>query len=1058
MLKSLIVAAPAGSGKTEELSRRYIELLKQGVEPERILTLTFTDKAAAEMKERILKRLRENHPALYGKVRENILRLRISTIHSFCLSLLRRFAPHIGLDPSIEALDGAGATALWGRALYDTLARIAAEPRTSEDYCNLMNLVTRDKTQTWGRLTEQFATLYQKRTAVEHAVPAPIDEARLAAIGCELRDNPEGPAFIPGYKGLFPLRPDTAAVTATVGLMAERQSIFLTQAGTPRKQKLTPEQRDLAIRLAEYRQLLLTKYWYAEFGRMFDLFRRRFLAKYDEYKREASAVDFTDMEQSALRVITEDEQWQNILYAFDEQTDHLLVDEFQDTSYLQWAIVRKLIEEWLSGEGAKADRGIEPTIFIVGDVKQSIYLFRDAKVEVFSAVRDELRAALGDRLEEKHIEYNYRSLQAIIDFTNALFAKLMSPMNQAGPTTAEPWRTTYEPFQRGRKNDSPGRVEILLDRSEGSMKERRKVEAEMLCRRILSLIGTRSESHGPGSEVSGALAGPSPLLVYDRNPDGSETARPCECGDIAILVRKRTHLDYFTDALCRYGIPYIAVGGTGFFAEPEVCQLKSLLSFLIDPTDGFALYALLRGPLFALPERDLLLANSEPGRLLWDRLQAYAQKKLPLAPTVAALQSWLGRVNRQTLAGILEQALSERSAWTIFWEPQRVANIRKFLHVIETMEFEGQHPLRILEYFDGHPDEKRADVSVETRSAVQIVTVHGAKGLQFPVVFYPECELPPDNNRGDSLLIEERGPQQAWVSFIPDSGIRKANDFHAEFADKEAEEEKRVFYVACTRATDALFLSGIWRERRGGSPLSWLEEHLGLEEDGHGFRLKEEIPSVHCLTAQDIPAVAPAPAAKKQPKPPVRTAPISPEPAPSIRAVTRNLASDFQRHGEESVGTGEVIHMLLEEISNGTLTADGAQFTTEIQRLLRLAGLDSSLSASIGSKIQDLMSNVAVWSIIKPQPDSFAELPIAFSDGKTVLTGRIDRVSVTDTEVRIYDYKTFKVGKKDIPALAREYYDGQLKYYEVACSRLYPGKKVSTFLIFTALPEIVQTS
>jgi ATP-dependent helicase/nuclease subunit A len=1053
MLKSLIVAAPAGSGKTEELSRRYIELLKQGVEPERILTLTFTDKAAAEMKERILKRLRDNHPALYRKVRENILRLRISTIHSFCLSLLRRFAPHIGLDPTLEALDDAGSAGLWNRALYDTLARIAAEPSTSGDYRTLMNLVTRDKSQTWGRLTEQFATLYKKRTAVEHAVPAPLDEAKFAALGHELRADPEGPALIPGYKDLFPLHADPAVVTTAVELMAEHQSTFLTQAGTPRKQRLTPEQRDLAVRLAEYRQLLLTKNWYAEFGRMFDLFRRQFLATYDKYKREASAVDFTDMERSALRIITEDEQWQNILYAFDEQTDHLLVDEFQDTSYIQWAIVRKLTEEWLSGEGAKTDRGIEPTIFIVGDVKQSIYLFRDAKVEVFAAVRGELRAALGDRLEEKHIEYNYRSLQSIIDFSNTLFARLMAA---TGDSPQSPWRTLYEPFLRGRQNDAPGRVEILLDRNEGNMEERRRAEAEMLCRRIQSLIGTRSEAQSPGSEVSGALAGPSPLLIYDRDPGGSETARPCECGDIAILLRKRTHLDYFTDALCRNGIPYIAVGGTGFYAEPEVSHLKSLLSFLVDPADSFALYALLRGPLFALPERDLLLANSEPGRLLWDRLQAYAQKRPSLALAVVALRSWLGRVNRQKLAGILEQALSERRAWTIFWEPQRVANIRKFLHVIETMELEGQHPLRILEYLDGHPDERRADVSVETSGAVQIVTVHGAKGLQFPVVFYPECELPPDNNRGDSLLIEERAPQQAWVSFIPDSGIRKTNDFHAEFADKEAEEEKRVFYVACTRATDALFLSGIWRERRGDSPLSWLEEHLGLEEDGHGFRLKEEIPGVHCLTARDIPAAAPAPALKKQPKPPVRTAPITPEPAPSIRAVTRNLASDFQRHGEDSIGLGEIIHKLLEEVSNGTLTADRQPLTAEIQRLLRLNGLDVSLSTSIESTVHSLVSNVPLWDIIKAQPNSFAELPIMYRDADDMIhTGRIDRVIVTDGEARVYDYKTFKVTKKDIPELAHEYYEGQLKYYEEAVRKLYPDRKVSSFLIFTAIPFIV---
>jgi ATP-dependent helicase/nuclease subunit A len=170
------------------------------------------------------------------------------------------------------------------------------------------------------------------------------------------------------------------------------------------------------------------------------------------------------------------------------------------------------------------------------------------------------------------------------------------------------------------------------------------------------------------------------------------------------------------------------------------------------------------------------------------------------------------------------------------------------------------------------------------------------------------------------------------------------------------------------------------------------------------------------------------------------------------------MPRDFQQHGEENVGLGEVIHNVLESISNGKLTADSSQLTAEIQRLLRLHGLDLSLSADLQSAICNLQSDTAVWSIIAPQPNSFAELPITYSDGDTLFTGRIDRVIVTDAEVRIYDYKTFKVAKKDIPALAREYYDGQLRFYEEACRRLYPGKKVTSYIVFTATPTIVETS
>ncbi|MEO0085855.1 MAG: UvrD-helicase domain-containing protein, partial [candidate division WOR-3 bacterium] len=539
MLKSLIVAAPAGSGKTEELSRRYIELLRLGVAPERILTLTFTEKAAAEMKERILKRLCQSDPDLYVRVRENILRLRISTIHAFCLGLLRRFAPHVGLDPALEGLEESGAKALWSRALHDTLIRIASEPRTSADYRDLMALVTRGKSLGWEDLTGQFSKLYEKRVAVEHAVLAPAALERLRVLRAQLAAHPIGREKLPGcYAELFPdeLSPETVA--RTLERLDEHRLVFLNPGGGPiRRCGRRKDIREWNELMAEYRNVLLTLTDYEEFGRMLDLFRRRFLAAYEEYKRQAGAVDFVDMEHRALKVIAEDEQWQSILYAFDEQTDHLLVDEFQDTSYLQWAIILKLTEEWRAGRGAKAELGIEPTIFIVGDVKQSIYLFRDAKVEVFAEARRRLHEDLGDRVADKHIKCNYRSLQAIIDFTNTFFSRLMS---QTGPTNPA-WRTVYEPFERGRRNDAAGQVEILLDRSDENLPERRKLEAELICRRILSITGS--------------------LTIFDRQPDGSETPRACEYGDIAILIRARTHLTTLTDVLHRHSIPFVTVGG-----------------------------------------------------------------------------------------------------------------------------------------------------------------------------------------------------------------------------------------------------------------------------------------------------------------------------------------------------------------------------------------------------------------------------------------------------------------------------------------------------------------
>jgi ATP-dependent helicase/nuclease subunit A len=1085
-LRHKVVFAPAGSGKTHALSQRYIDLLKAEVPPERILTLTFTEKAAAEMKERIFSRLAAEDAGLHRFLRDNALKLRISTIHSFCLSLVRRFAPLLNLDPRVDVLSDS--TTTWESAKYDVLMRVAEAERNSEDYARLMDLVTRNRTQGWGRLSDLFDSLFAKRVAVQRGKLLDAETGRLDSIAAALRENPVGRAKLDNYSHLFPRRLSLDALREVFDLLETNADTYRTGGGTPRIRGCSDEEQAWNVQMCEYRNLVATALWGEEFGQALDLFQRRFLAAYTDAKRGQGNVDYDDMEYLAWQVLRDETEWQNILCAFDEHTDHILVDEFQDTSFLQWGIIDKLTEEWRSGEGAKTDRGVQPTVFIVGDEKQSIYMFRDAKVEVFATAADKLEQWLGkDKLERETLEKNYRSLQSIIDFNNALFSRLMSPTSQTGPTgqtESQPWRTRYAPFTRARANTDPGRVELILAHSDANAAERRALEARFIARRIRSLVeDPKSKVQSPKSKVEPLqtanckLQTTAPLTVYERQPDVPETSRPCEYKDIAILIRSRTHLGAYEKALREADIPFLVLGGAGFYAEAEVQYLHSLLAFLIDPTDDVSLYVTLRGPFFDIPERDLFFANSpsasspapRPSALapfLWDRIKARAEPGASLAAAVSALDGWLAHVHREPLARILSRALGERKVWARFWEPQREANVRKFITIIEGMEAGGEHPLRILNALEqAGGDEAKADVRVEDQPGVQILTVHSAKGLQFPVVFLPGLDdgIRAAGSSGDKLVVEEVDQDSVLVSYIPESGIRKENPFHQQFVAKEYEEEKRVFYVACTRARDAMFLTGVWHHRAmKNTRLAWLVENLGLREAEDGFALEPELPGITCITPSDIPETkAPAPAAhdkKPAPRRHPRPSSLAPRPTPSIRAVTRNLASDFQRHGEDSVGLGEVIHKLLEEISNGTLTADRQPLTAEITRLLRLAGLPSSLSANLQSAISNLQSATAVWDIVRPRPDSFTELPIMYSDGATVHTGRIDRVIVTNDEVRLYDYKTFKVSKKEVPLLASEYYEGQLHYYEQACSRLYPGRKVSTFLIFTALPAIQQTS
>ncbi|MFO7675581.1 MAG: UvrD-helicase domain-containing protein [bacterium] len=1037
-LKSQVVFAPAGSGKTERLSRRYIELLEAGVPPERILTLTFTEKAAAEMKERIFQRLADKNPDLHQQLRRNALRLRIGTIHSFCLTLVRRFAPNLGLDPRVDVLTAEGE--LWNAAKYDTLMTIAESRGDRQALELLLDLITTEDRIGWEALSRQYDHFFARRVNIARGRVRLADRAELARVVRELRADPRADGL--DDPAAFPDELTPATVSAALTALYARRDLFMNaRSDTPRLTRAAErEWNEICFR---YYSLLRQDAAAAEFARSFELFRTRFLDTYTRRKREAGQVDYDDMESLALDLLRQDPDWQNVLRAFDEHTDHLLVDEFQDTSFLQWGIVDKLTEEWRSGQGIKTELGIEPTIFIVGDDKQSIYGFREAKVEVFTGVADELEKGLGpERLERLTLEDNYRSLEAIINFNNVLFSRLM-----ACESDAPAWRTRYKPFRRARNNAAPGRVEVIITPSGKTVAERRVADACAVARRIRALTDPA---------VSCPTRVPAPFTVYDRNPDGTETGRPCTFGDIGILVRQHKTIPFIEAALRDCGVPFLVAGGTGFYHEPEVRYAIALLAALVDPADDLALYATLRGPVFDIPEADLLLSGIR-GR---DRNPPGNSGSCPLDSALADLERWRARIAAEPLALVLEEALTERRAWQAFWEPQRQANLRRLLAIIEDRAADGEAPLRILCALQDPGDDAKAAVRTEGVNAVQILTVHTAKGLQFPVAFFPaqdESIKPLEAKSGSQLVIEEVSADEVEVSWLSDAGLRRQSNCHMTHREKEIEEEKRVFYVACTRARDALFLTGAYHEKGiANSRLLWLIEHLGLDPVNLSLDSPDTLPGVTVTNGAelgDMTGIRPGIQDRVPgiPKP----APPPPDPAPTERIlpVTRNLARDFTRLSDEAIHTGELIHRILELISQGVV--DPGRLPEAIEHLL--AGLPAERRRYILDHLDALRADAEAWSIVTPQENAEAELPVMYTDGETLRTGRVDRVIITPDEVRIYDYKTFPVRPREIGTLAREYHDGQLRHYVEALRRIYQAKKVSTFLLFTALPRIVET-
>ncbi|MCS7258100.1 MAG: UvrD-helicase domain-containing protein, partial [candidate division WOR-3 bacterium] len=673
MLKSKIVLSPAGSGKTERLARRYIELLENGVLPERILTITFTEKAAAEMKARIFQILKQENPELYKKIIEKSMLLRIKTIDSFCLSLLKRFAQLCGYEYDLDVLSDS--SYLQKLSIVEAMSKIEKSGPELKDYQRLVYIIANQKFKGWGIIEELFGALYERRLTQERvqiAVTEGLNE--LFVIVEELKNHPITIQKIPEFENLILNPLEAQNIEKIIQNFEIIKHKFLQSSGKLRSAKKSPLENEWYKKIFDcYRIVnqLNNQKWLKE---AVDLFTNCFLEEFSKLKKERNLVDFADLEILTYKILTENPNWANVLYFFDEHTDHILVDEFQDTSFLQWAIIRKLTEEWFAGLGIKQEQQIKPTIFLVGDDKQSIYMFRNAHPEIFNYARAYFESRLKGDFDYEEVTSNYRSLPAITHFTNQVFSQLMGADKQSDLSTIK-----YKAFESKRNNSNPGVVEIILISSK-DQKDIRKKEAEILAKKILTIINTP--------------------IIYDKD----EKPQSVRFEDIAVLLRSRTYLDKYEKAFRKYRIPFVIIKGMGFYSTPEVALLKELVSFLVDPNNDYSFYVILKSPLFGLTEKELLTISQYQSNgivnSLWQRFQKYAQTQPSYQELVNKIIKWTSTVGLSSLVEIIQEILNSQNIWRIFWEEERIVNIRKFLNMVDELETKGLTPDFIVDYFE----------------------------------------------------------------------------------------------------------------------------------------------------------------------------------------------------------------------------------------------------------------------------------------------------------------------------------------------------------------------
>ncbi len=1029
--KSIMISAPAGSGKTQKLAGRYIALLQSGVDIERILAVTFTDKAAAEMKQRILAILKEEDPVLYGNLLERMPLMRVTTIHSFCGTLLRRFSFEAGINPDYIIEDAVDSSMAWEEALYEVLMEAGKGKGGHELFYETL---AEKGFRGLDFLRGNVAYLYGKTPFSLKASPFSHSAGESDSLLGELRSWPGAHELLEDYDAIL-------GVDGPAKIFAA-EKYFLTEKKEPRKRpvpllKNLVDYRGWAEKMHILWKERKVEHHKKQTERIGEIFKRCMQA-YQDRKKRRGILDFSDLEYRAHQMLTEDPEWGNILYAFDEKTDHILVDEFQDTNYFQWGIINKLTEEWRSGMGAKREEGGRPTVFFVGDEKQSIYYFRGADVEIFGNAKEKLRDWLGEEFCYEEVRDNYRSLPVIIEFTNQVFSAIM----QTGQNPF-PWKTAYTTFTARRPGDPErGNVEIILLATEDELTlDAKEKEAEALARRINGLVGN-----------------------YQVRDKSSRMQRPAGYMDIAILLRKRTHLKIYEKALRKRNIPFVAVKGIGFYQEPEVAMLRALVFFLSDPADDYSLYVLLKSPFFQMREDRILEVLEREGDSLYAKLlhclldgDGPGSGTDGLKRPAQLLREWLSLEPRLLLAELIEHTLVKTGAWKGLHEAQTRANVKKFIRIIEDLEAEGKSLIKIRDFLErtcDRNDEAKANVNTEGMDAVRIMTIHGSKGLEFPIVFVPGIDEPFSLRTGENLVYEEGG--EFFYKFEPEVSLRRQDkDFLVHLA-KEEEEQKRLFYVAVTRAEEALFLLGRW-SNRDDTFLAYLKQGVGLEKSGPAFSIRSDIKEVSVLTEDDLnnlKEVSPIQRDKERHLAPVEVTPLIIQKQVPWRAVTETGELKMS-HGSDWTVLGEILHGIFDGVSKGIIQDQDLGIHAE--KMLLSSGFsqkDRAEKAAIIEKQIEGMKRTGLWQrIVLPREDSYAELPFVLGTEDAVYTGRIDRIIKEEGIYNIYDYKTVPVKEGEIGYLL-EHYSAQLNSYKRAVMELFETDKVKTFVVFTHKGEV----
>ncbi|MEG3620069.1 double-strand break repair helicase AddA [Magnetovibrio sp. PR-2] len=1111
--RSVWVSANAGTGKTRVLVDRIARLLLTGARPEKILCLTFTKTGAAEMAERInaqlgqwavmddqaliddLKALTQSDPdedmlntarRLFAQVLDVPGGMKIRTIHAFCESLIGRFPIEAGVAPHFSVIDERTTAELLTQAREHMLRATLKEPQSDlshainamaelvneDDFTTLMQDLASNRVK-----LGQVLTHFDKLGGVEAALTALVglgphdtsvdailaradeglDEETLRAAADALDQGAKTSQQLAANLRAYLIRDNRAAF-----FQSDYAPLFVTTTGEPRK-KLTTKGAEAAAPALAAEQArvvnildILKARATADATKHLLTVGRAMLDAYARIKRVRADLDYDDLIDIARLLLATDSGVSWVHFKLDQGIRHILVDESQDTSPAQWDIVKRIAEEFFAGVGMeqKLDDGEQPqsrTIFAVGDEKQSIYSFQGADPFEFDRMQDHFQArvtAAGGQFVSMPLTQSFRTTSAVLRVVDDVFAQpeaqdglSFQGLSVAHQTSRDQEAGLVEIWPTHKPQDTPADDpwDAPLD----------YVNEERAEKRLAKQIALQIRTWIDNQEI-----------LTSQN-------RPIRAGDVLILVRRRGH---FAEEMVRQlKVNDIDVAGADRMVLTEQMAVMDLLAagrFAVLPQDDLSMAELLKSPLVGFDDDDLFaLAHGRPNSL-WSALRARKDENPAFQHAFSVLSTLLSRADLMPPYEFFSELLRDggRNKLTARLGLDAEDPIDEFLGL--TLDFERNHTPSLqgfLHWIMASPQIIKRDMET-LGDKVRVMTVHGAKGLESEIVFLTDTCSTPDGRQDSKLQWLGGGASVAQgLMWAPHKDARCQvfqDQIDVERLDR-AREYRRLLYVAMTRAKERLYVTG-FEDKQGRRDGCWYDliltvlSSIGTEAadiDGEpvwrfetaqrqDIETKADKPSVADLETLPDWALVPPQPESKPPKPLMPSRP-EPEAPPAL--------SPFETHRTERFKRGILVHKLLETLPD----LDPAQRPDAARQWLArpVHELDDDAQADIFAETFRVLDHPDFAPLFSS--DSLAEVSVSGVLGTDVVSARLDRLVVLDTDVLVVDYKTNRPAPTELGAVSEQYVNQMRLYYQLL-ARIYPQKRIRCLLLWTDGPHILE--